>query len=424
EDELTTPVAVVVVLTGRVRVTRSVGAPRDRRRPRREGGVETEPIVLATLAAGEVYVPDATVLRSAEFRLVATSPDGPEGLLLAAPFLVQVAMASFSLSRSVRLFESSAAPILRIPSEDRPALRLHLIWMCETEDLHAPLEALAQLLAASIARDFEEPSATLNLDEMSLAVWRGDRYYQVRLTLTDKADETAIIRAILAALDAVLDAPFYHVFVVRPSRANTLPMAFTPLTFHRIVYVTTTVPTRIPGELERRLKPEARNRSSPSDPYFSSFIPSIVPTTPRPSSSPTSRLSAVRAACLRLIGDFFGCPGGFQVQALPIDQEGNTTDARAGSRLVRDACRVRIDLAHLAAMWEDWKAQAPPTPFPVFAAFAAYEATVSHWARAVTSRLVGLALSGGGASSYRMVPLIDRLRQLAVPIDVLSGVSG
>jgi NTE family protein len=44
--------------------------------------------------------------------------------------------------------------------------------------------------------------------------------------------------------------------------------------------------------------------------------------------------------------------------------------------------------------------------------------------RSITNRSVGLAVSGGGATSYRMVALVEMLEKEKVPIDVLGGISG
>jgi NTE family protein len=53
-----------------------------------------------------------------------------------------------------------------------------------------------------------------------------------------------------------------------------------------------------------------------------------------------------------------------------------------------------------------------------------HRATAERWARAVTNRRVGVALSGGGACAYRTLPLLRALAAAGVPLDVVSGVSG
>lgn len=48
---------------------------------------------------------------------------------------------------------------------------------------------------------------------------------------------------------------------------------------------------------------------------------------------------------------------------------------------------------------------------------------LERWARAVTARRVGLALGGGGALSYVGVALLQRMGELHIPVDVVSGTS-
>jgi predicted acylesterase/phospholipase RssA/CRP-like cAMP-binding protein len=48
---------------------------------------------------------------------------------------------------------------------------------------------------------------------------------------------------------------------------------------------------------------------------------------------------------------------------------------------------------------------------------------VCRWARAVTDRRVGLALGGGGAFGFAHLPLLQRVEQAGVPIDLISGCS-
>src|SRR5207237_4758273 len=86
----------------------------------------------------------------------------------------------------------------------------------------------------------------------------------------------------------------------------------------------------------------------------------------------------------------------------------------------RDLCRVRLDLPALSERWDN--------PARGRAGFAATElraaaSSIERWARAVTNRQVGVALSGGGAVNALLVPLLQRIAK-RVPIDVVSGVSG
>src|SRR2546425_9924097 len=98
EGELRASAAAVVVLDGTLRVTKDIPRRRRARKARPIAGAERpEEIVLATLVAGETYVRDVTALEDTELRLVATSREGAEVLLLDAAFLLDAARASFSL---------------------------------------------------------------------------------------------------------------------------------------------------------------------------------------------------------------------------------------------------------------------------------------------------------------------------------------
>lgn len=91
---------------------------------------------------------------------------------------------------------------------------------------------------------------------------------------------------------------------------------------------------------------------------------------------------------------------------------------------------------------EAWNAPNPPerdsvrlrlTPLQINAAAgealwtnvnAATRATFERWARTVTWKRVGISISGGGASVFRLVPMFQALEAVGLPIDFLAGVSG
>ena len=54
---------------------------------------------------------------------------------------------------------------------------------------------------------------------------------------------------------------------------------------------------------------------------------------------------------------------------------------------------------------------------------AATQRTIDRWARAVTSRRVGLSLGGGGTYGDVHIPFIKKLEQEGIPIDVIAGAS-
>lgn len=81
----------------------------------------------------------------------------------------------------------------------------------------------------------------------------------------------------------------------------------------------------------------------------------------------------------------------------------------------RDACRIRFTPTQVnaAAAEADWANVNSAT-----------KATFERWARTVAWKRVGISISGGGASCFRLVPLFEELEAKGVPIDLMTGVSG
>jgi NTE family protein len=117
-------------------------------------------------------------------------------------------------------------------------------------------------------------------------------------------------------------------------------------------------------------------------------------------------------------------------EGAPIGAASRVRPAR--DRLRQDQSRLGFDLDQLTRDWERWlkgSISAPSFPTYAFGIAPSDEAspcreTAYRWARAVTNRRVGMALSGGGACAYRALPLIQMLRRRGVPIDLFSGASG
>lgn len=81
----------------------------------------------------------------------------------------------------------------------------------------------------------------------------------------------------------------------------------------------------------------------------------------------------------------------------------------------RDSCRMRLTPTQV----NDAAAE------PIYANInAATRATFERWARTVTWKRVGISISGGGASVFRLVPLFEALETKHLPIDLVAGVSG
>ena len=270
----------------------------------------------------------------------------------------------------------------RVSPTALPELRAHLVWVARAPGLTIPLETSARLLAAAVASQFAEPAAvvTAGPDAARLAVWQRDAFRAVRLAgMTAQAD-------ILEAFSASVGRPakLHHLFYVHPGDPLRRPRPLAGQRFHRVVYLTDTTPTRIPHGLDKLLRP-ALVASDGSGAHFSAFVPTLL-------------LGRGDAA------------GGFRVEALD-DGRQDRRGAPRGRRLRRDLCRVALDARELATeRWETLRRRC--------------HATAARWARAVTNRRVGVALSGGGACAYRTLPLLRALHGAGIPIDVVSGVSG
>lgn len=302
--------------------------------------------------------------------------------------------------------------------EERP--EMHKVLLCQETNLNAPLDVLAHLLAAAIAGQFNELAAAVTFDRKppTAHIWRGPHHVAGVRVESAEAVVDALRQATGKRGGKELD-PFPHMVVAAPARPQDLPNGFArprrslergddERGYDRIVYLTERVPARAPERWVQLLGPAALRRrpeqagADPSGPYFCSFIPSIV--------------GRARSAEVR------------PFDTEPVDQEMQTPRRRRverpGWRLRRDRCRVPFRLGDLARRWDG----GGPASRGSIAGALLRDEGIRHvayrWARAVTNRQVGIALSGGGAASYGLVPLIRGLEEGGVPIDVVSGVSG
>jgi predicted acylesterase/phospholipase RssA len=280
--------------------------------------------------------------------------------------------------------------------------RTHVMWLTAEPGYAVPLEALAFLLAGSLARQFNEYAAVAVLrdDGIDLSVWNPDLFVDEPLLPSPHT-----LDGVLTVL-ANLGIPYAHVLVIHPDRPHELPPSFADMRFHRAVVLMRRVPANPPEFATAQLVPEVV--TPPEDgsvPYFCSVVPTVF----------VPRAGAERAIDL-------------VTERVRIDEHDPLYDPNAPDdlsntqRMRRDHCRLRIDLEDLARRWD---AQPGSTvAVPALLADATLASSLDRWARAVTNRRVGLALSGGGASIYRVIPLLERLAEANVPIDVVSGVSG
>ncbi len=280
--------------------------------------------------------------------------------------------------------------------------RTHVMWLTAEPGYTAPVEALAFLLAGSLARQFNEYAAVVVLrgDGIDLTVWSPDLYVDEPLLPSPHT-----LDGVLAAL-ANLGIPYAHVLVVHPDCPHELPPSFAEMRFHRVVVMMRRVPNDPPAFATAKLVPAVV--TPPEDgavPYFCSVIPTVV----------VPRARAERA--IELVTERVRID-----ERDPLYAPNAPDDLSNAQRMRRDHCRLRVDLADLDRRW---RGQPGPTvAVPALLADAALATSMDRWARGVTNRRVGLALSGGGASIYRVIPLLERLAAAKVPVDVVSGVSG
>jgi predicted acylesterase/phospholipase RssA len=293
------------------------------------------------------------------------------------------------------------------------------IWVAAENGDAKVIEPLTHLLAGAVARDpsrpVPAPVAIYTLGGTNpLLCWDVNNN-----TFTPTAPGTPITHAKLcrALADFVGAGPNTHLylFLVNPAHPRTPPLGATEM-FDRIVYLTRSLPPSVPPDFITALPPGTFPRSR-NVPLFSAVIPSILVQASRGFSLTASLLAALT-------------PGGtpdFGVREV-VDDDPAAASLLPFSEdtvLSRDACNLRFDLPTITADWTTWGGPNTNQPTAFLSAVnASHARTAEAWGRAVTNRRVGLAVSGGGASSYRAGPLLKEFENQKVPIDAFAGLSG
>lgn len=202
------------------------------------------------------------------------------------------------------------------------------------------------------------------------------------------------------------------VFVIRPADAVNRAKV-DAITFDRIVYVTERIPRVLPERLRKRLPDDLFDLTLDplkQEPTCGAFVPTVaVPVHNPPSGQSRRRFDAMEVSHSKI---------GTGMNEPP-----------RGLRPYRDACVVPVHRGLLRKAWEkwlpDWEA-GTQTQFldTAVTAGAMRQESAERWERTVQWRRVGVALSGGGACSYRFVPVLEQLRRQKVPVDVFAGLSG
>jgi predicted acylesterase/phospholipase RssA len=316
-----------------------------------------------------------------------------------------------------------------------------LVWMAIAPGMDAPLVALTELLVAAVGTQFGEPAGLVLVDGPAarLTVWRETAWQEVPLAAG--ATVPAIAQAFRVAVGRAGPARLYFACTRELRNAPQPTPSLTTAAigdrmlagqFHRVVYVCARELGRIPHGLATFLRPILQTPRGDGA-ILSSFVGCrLVP--PDPAGGTSWLASICRALPQRFANGFRTVP----LDDWPRDAAPNAMPvARVRHRLRKDECRLAIDAGVLRRERDRWKQGAfGAKSFPAAMLGLGADAdrpsaeqlhlreTAFRWARAVTNRRVGFAVSGGGACAYRVVPLIEMLRHRGVPIDLYSGASG
>lgn len=300
---------------------------------------------------------------------------------------------------------------VRARSAIRGMCRPELIW-CDTDVIaREHLEPLVHLLAYVIGRDLDESTTVVivgaDAAPRAIRVWNRDA------APTFPPDEPPLQRNrpltaedLYRVVDYDRDEPRRsHVFVVTlDPAAPSADVLDDALKFDRILYLTDEVPNAVPERVRGLLANDLFVDGDPI-PYYCAFIATVVVARDVRRRRPRRRsfeARRVRSARRRTAHEPF--------QSL--------------TRIDRDACVLPVDLDRLARAWAEWNADRS-TPFlDAISVECMSPDSVERWARAVTNRRVGIAVSGGGACAYRAGAVLECMDREGVPVDVFAGLSG
>jgi len=341
------------------------------------------------------------------------------------------------LLRASPALAAVAALRRRFDRKDLAAADTECVWMALAPDVHAPLLPLTELLVAAVGTQFKERVGMVTVDgaATTLAQWSAGQWR--RVPLPANAPLRVIVREFRRAVGPSGLARLYFVCAQDGASITTTAIGGVSIRgeIHRVVYVGDRELEVIPHGLENLLHAtlHSRRRAPHWDgTILSSFIPCrLVP--PRPAPGTTLLRSILRALPHCFAYGFRTVP----LDDWPNGGVGAAAPSHVRHRLRKDQCRLAIDADAVRRDHARWRQGAFgdrsfPTAVlgldggagPVEEDRGRLRETAFRWARAVTNRRVGMALSGGGACAYRAVPLIEMLGHRGVPIDLFSGASG
>jgi predicted acylesterase/phospholipase RssA len=353
----------------------------------------------------ELYLPAGTYGRLdsglqhftfGDLRLQPLAGDRQEFLLLVAT--IEAAKIVPEMAR--RLYNAAPEPL---KTELKKLLRPEVIWFDGHSAYDDVLRPMMHVLATAVARDRPNTGLVELGAEHEVAVWDEKRRRFVAKAVPCPENDLAGVVS--------KDKPG-AVFVLRPSDPVNLGRLDNTI-FDRVIYLAEHIPRALPRPLHARLTKDLFDPEYDKDllePRFASFIPTLpVPTSNPPPGSPRRPFDTLGIAHSTLDEYWDRSP--------------------RGVRPYRDACVVPVERTLLRRGWEQWLSQwktGTPTPFldRAVADKALSAQTVERWTRGLLLRRIGVALSGGGASCYRFIPVLEQLRDQNIPVDVFAGLSG
>jgi predicted acylesterase/phospholipase RssA len=325
--------------------------------------------------------------------------------------------ASFTLARSI---DESARELLGvvIPPED---VRAHRLFLAADDKIPLPVEALGCALVAQLCQQFEEQAAVVVLDHdrPSVSIRMPPSWEPQAVPLPSAGDPSSPANGALTAILERLpkQGTRCHLVFVHPAAPWGPPGWWPTRWFHRVLWATPqwhlddSYPEKLFDYLLADLWTPKTGQDASQGPFFSSFIPTVIGPAKSGQSDWSSWMPPPLGRDLRTL----------EVVTLPesADFMSREEPLEPKWRLFRDRCRLV-----LPPVLPAWSTDNAGDFVRKVMDEAALRTGFARWARAVTNRQVGMALSGGGASSAALVPLIEKLLDAAVPIDVVSGVSG
>jgi len=336
--------------------------------------------------------------------------DGEVTLLVVSTRMVETPVAAWMMDlRAIQI--ADLVPILgfwRMPE---------LIWIAATTGGMATVEALTHVLAGKIATDYpDEPAGLVILSKTpQLLKWTNNRFEDI--TPTRKSINVLLSNLQISALFKLFFGPDGRdvrgrLFFLHTSDTLKLPDGWVGC-FNRVVYLTDEVPEELPKEIRDILREEVVDppTEKPAKTHLSSFLPSILANVGTRKTG--GKVRKFKAGRLR--------------ERNPKNKDFETSEPFM--QYFQDSTIVPFDFELLEDTWKKWVAGGGTAqPFPFLAAAvgsgAISDSITGSWGRAVTNRRVGVACSGGGASAYRIGPVLKRMKKEGIPVDVFAGLSG